>query len=58
MIDRRAWASEAAGVRRLLGDRVLRERLVHCAAERVEQEFSEAAVVAQWKALFADYGVG
>ena len=23
---------------------------------RVEAEFSQAAVVAQWKALFADYG--
>lgn len=45
----------AASVRRLLKDRVLRDRLVHCAAERVETEFSEAAVVAQWKALFADY---
>lgn len=46
----------ASSVRRLLKDRVLRDRLVHCAVERVEREFSEAAVVAQWTALFADYG--
>jgi glycosyltransferase involved in cell wall biosynthesis len=46
----------AAGVRRLLNDKVAGARLVHCAAERVEREFSEAAVVAQWKVLFADYG--
>jgi glycosyltransferase involved in cell wall biosynthesis len=46
----------AAGVRRLLEDPMLRIRLVQHGAERVEAEFSEAAVVAQWRQLFADYG--
>jgi glycosyltransferase involved in cell wall biosynthesis len=46
----------AEGVRRLLGDEGLRQRLAAQGARRVELEFSEAAVVAQWKALFADYG--
>ena len=46
----------AAGVRRLLADAGLRQRLAKRGAQRVELEFSEAAVVAQWKALFSDYG--
>jgi glycosyltransferase involved in cell wall biosynthesis len=46
----------ADGVRRLLGDKALRGRLARRGAKRVELEFSEAAVVAQWKALFSDYG--
>jgi len=46
----------AAGVRRVLDDPMLRIRLVQNGAERVEDEFSESAVVARWKALFADYG--
>ena len=46
----------AAGVRRLLADPALRARLATAGARHVEAEFSEAAVVAQWKALFADYG--
>jgi glycosyltransferase involved in cell wall biosynthesis len=46
----------AEGVRRLLGDPALRERLAKRGAERVALEFSETAVVAQWKMLFADYG--
>ncbi len=46
----------AAGVRRLLGDAALRARLASAGARRVEAEFSEAAVVNQWKALFADFG--
>ncbi len=46
----------AASVRRLLDDPMLRIRLVQQGAERVEAEFSEAAVVAQWRELFADYG--
>jgi glycosyltransferase involved in cell wall biosynthesis len=45
----------ADGVRRLLADPGLRERLARRGAQRVELEFSEAAVVAQWKALFSDY---
>jgi glycosyltransferase involved in cell wall biosynthesis len=48
----------AAGVRRLLGEGKLRNRLAAAGAERVEAEFSEAAVVGQWKTLFADYGAG
>jgi glycosyltransferase involved in cell wall biosynthesis len=46
----------AGGVSRLLADRQLRERLAKHGAKRVELEFSEAAVVAQWKTLFSDYG--
>jgi len=46
----------AAGVRRLLTEPMLRARLAAAGGARVEAEFSEAAVVAQWKALFADYG--
>ncbi|MBI1200437.1 MAG: glycosyltransferase [Phenylobacterium sp.] len=43
---------------RLLADARLRARLAKAGAQRVEAEFSEAAVVAQWRALFADYGAG
>lgn len=46
----------AAGVRRLLAEPMLRARLAAAGGARVEAEFSEAAVVGQWKALFADYG--
>lgn len=46
----------AAGVRRLLDDPMLPIRLIQNGAARVEGEYSEAAVVAQWKALFARYG--
>ncbi|MDB5449081.1 MAG: glycosyltransferase [Phenylobacterium sp.] len=49
-------AALAAAVRRLLSQPALRARLVEAGAKRVEREFSEAAVVAQWKMLFADYG--
>lgn len=48
----------AERVRQVLSDPMLRIRLAQNGAERVEAEFSEAAVVAQWKALFADYGAG
>ncbi len=48
----------AASVRRLLDDPMLRIRLVQKGADRVEAEFSEAAVVAQWRRLLADYGAG
>ncbi|MBU1374398.1 MAG: glycosyltransferase [Alphaproteobacteria bacterium] len=48
----------AAGVRRLLAEPTLRARLAAAGGRRVDAEFSEAAVVAQWKALFADYGAG
>lgn len=46
----------AGGVRRLLDDPKLRGRLAAAGAARVRAEFSETAVVARWKALFADYG--
>ena len=47
-----------ARIQRVLADPMLRIRLAQNGAERVEAEFSEAAVVAQWKTLFADYGAG
>jgi glycosyltransferase involved in cell wall biosynthesis len=46
----------AAGVRRLLAEPKLAEQFARRGLGRVEAEFSQAAVVAQWKALFADYG--
>jgi len=48
----------AAGVRRILDDPMLRIRLVQNGGARVEQSFSKAAVVAQWRMLFADFGAG
>jgi glycosyltransferase involved in cell wall biosynthesis len=46
----------AAAVGRVLGEPRLRARLAKAGAARVATEFSEAAVVDRWKALFADYG--
>ena len=46
----------AAGIRRLLDDPALRTSLAAAGSLRVAAEFSQAAVVAQWRALFADYG--
>lgn len=46
----------ADGVRGLLADARLRARLAERGKKRVAAEFSEAAVVGQWKALFSDYG--
>ncbi|HEY8572034.1 glycosyltransferase [Phenylobacterium sp.] len=46
----------AAAVRRVLDEPILRIRMVQTGAARVEAEFSQAAVVARWQALFADYG--
>jgi glycosyltransferase involved in cell wall biosynthesis len=46
----------AAGVRRLMDDPALRKRLALSGAARVESAFSKAAVVAQWRELFADFG--
>lgn len=46
----------ADGVRRLLADPALRGRLADAGARRVEAEFSETAVVGQWKTLLADFG--
>ena len=46
----------ASAIARLLADPMLRIRLAQAGLGRVEAEFSEAAVVAQWRTLFADYG--
>jgi glycosyltransferase involved in cell wall biosynthesis len=46
----------AERVGRLLADRGLRDSLAKRGLKRVALEFSEKAVVAQWTALFADYG--
>jgi glycosyltransferase involved in cell wall biosynthesis len=46
----------AAGVKQLLDDPALRGRFKAAGLARVEAQFSEAAVVAQWRSLFADYG--
>ncbi|MBX3482497.1 glycosyltransferase [Phenylobacterium sp.] len=46
----------AAAARRLLADPALRRRLAEAGARRVDGEFAEAAVVARWKALFAEFG--
>lgn len=51
-------AALAAQVRRLLDDPMLAIRLIQNGHARVEGEFSEAAVVAQWRDLFAEYGAG
>ena len=46
----------AAGVRRILAEPSLATAFTERGLGRVAAEFSEAAVVAQWKTLFADYG--
>jgi glycosyltransferase involved in cell wall biosynthesis len=46
----------AAKTRALLVDPSLRASFIAAGAQRVETEFSEAAVVAQWQALFAELG--
>ena len=46
----------ATAIRRQMDDPALRTRLAQAGLARVEAEFSEAAVVQQWKSLFADYG--
>ncbi|MFN3523743.1 MAG: glycosyltransferase [Phenylobacterium sp.] len=48
----------AEAVRRVLDEPMLRIRLVQHGAERVEADFSRAAVVARWRDLFADLGAG
>ena len=57
-VEGRAKAESAlsAGIGRLLADPMLRIRLAQNGLARVEAEFSEAAVVARWRSLFADYG--
>jgi glycosyltransferase involved in cell wall biosynthesis len=49
-------AALAAGVRRLLAEPRLAAAFAERGLGRVAAEFSETAVVAQWKTLFADYG--
>jgi glycosyltransferase involved in cell wall biosynthesis len=49
-------AALAAGVRRLLAEPALADQFAARGLGRVAAEFSEAAVVAQWKTLFSDYG--
>ena len=46
----------AEGVRRLLAEPKLAGQFAKRGLGRVAAEFSEAAVVGQWKTLFADYG--
>ena len=53
-VDEAQALAEAIG--RLIADPMLCIRLVQNGAERVEAQFSPAAVVAQWRRLFADYG--
>jgi glycosyltransferase involved in cell wall biosynthesis len=48
----------AHAVRRMLDDPTLRARCAEAGAARVAAEFSPGAVVAQWRALFADVGAG
>ncbi len=47
----------AEGVRRVLADPKLSAQFAGRGRERVAAEFSEAAVVSQWKTVFSDYGV-
>lgn len=53
-IDDAQALAEAA--RRLLDDAGLRARLAGGGAARVARDFSEAAVVAEWRTLFAEFG--
>ena len=46
----------ASGVRRLLAEPKLAKAFTERGLGRVVAEFSETAVVAQWKTLFSDYG--
>ena len=43
-------------MRRILAEPKLAQQFVTRGLGRVAAEFSEAAVVGQWKTLFADYG--
>ncbi len=46
----------AAEARRVLAEPALRDQMVQQGLKRIGGEFSKAAVVAQWQALFARYG--
>jgi glycosyltransferase involved in cell wall biosynthesis len=48
----------ASGIRRVLDEPLLRASLAEHGLARVDAEFSEAAVVALWRDLFADHGAG
>lgn len=48
----------ASAVDELIGDRALRYCLVERGRAKVASEYSEAAVVPQWRTLFAQYGAG
>lgn len=56
LVDVDDAAALADAVRQLLAEPMLRGQFAARGMARVEAEFSEAAVVAQWKVLFADYG--
>jgi glycosyltransferase involved in cell wall biosynthesis len=49
-------AALAAAARRLADDAGLKARLVEAGLQRVADEFSQAAVVAKWRELFARFG--
>jgi glycosyltransferase involved in cell wall biosynthesis len=53
--DPEALAGAAAA---LIGDPALRARLAEAGRARVTNEFSKAAVVARWRALYEELGVG
>jgi glycosyltransferase involved in cell wall biosynthesis len=46
----------ATAARRVLAEPALRDQMVHQGLIRMDGEFSKAAVIAQWQALFAHYG--
>ncbi|MGA0607720.1 glycosyltransferase [Phenylobacterium sp. VNQ135] len=46
----------AHAVRKVLSEPVLASRMTRAGEKRVQADFSEAAVVGRWKALFADFG--
>jgi glycosyltransferase involved in cell wall biosynthesis len=49
-------AALAGAARALLADAAARQRLAAAGLKRIEGEFSERAVLAQWRALFSRYG--
>ena len=48
----------AQAIRRLLNDRAFATSLAQAGSRRVAADFSETAVVAQWRRLFAEHGAG
>ncbi len=50
------YEAVAKALNRLITDPALGQRLVEGGLERIGQEYSTAAVVAQWRALFAQFG--